>query len=228
MGTEAPSMALQTLLTQDVGGLGSHGFSAGMLADEMEALSDLLEESAELNGRAQIDEEVRSEEAAAGVQGRLGPGDIGPKASKSKTTKEQKKEVTNDIWDTEEVPEEDLRWEDEGDNRPEPEYSIAYKQRVTSEDAFLGINGRDPGSHCCEDLVIKIHLEGIDSLEMMSLDVTKNTLRLSTPKNRLAMYLPNEVKDKDGNAQWDSDKNELRLTLPIIHTDAWNEVGGLD
>ena len=41
------------------------------------------------------------------------------------------------------------------------------------------------------------------------------------------MYLPHEVKDKEGNAKWDSDKSELQLTLPIIHHDAWNEVAGI-
>merc|ERR1712100_881984 len=186
-------------------------------------LSDLLDESKELEGRAEINRQVAEEEANA-TQGRLGPGGIGPKVVKKKKEPEKDK---NEIWDVEEVPEENLTRDDEGDERPEPEYTVAYKQRVGSEDAFLGINGRDPGSHCCEDLVIKIKLEGVDSIDMISLDVTKNTLRMSTPTNRLALYLPREVKDKDGNAKWDSDTNELRLTLPIIHHDAWNEVGGL-
>jgi len=31
------------------------------------------------------------------------------------------------------------------------------------------------------------------------------------------MYLPHTVRDQDGNAKWDSDKSELRLTLPIDH-----------
>ena len=71
---------------------------------------------------------------------------------------------------------------DEGDTRPEPEYTIAYKQAVRSEDMFLGIDGKDAGSHCCEDLVVTIALPGVSSLESISLDVTKNTLRVSTPK----------------------------------------------
>merc|ERR1712054_51129 len=132
--------------------------------------------------------------------------------------------LTDDIWEAEEVPEEDLNWNDEGDTREEPEDTIAYKQRVGSEDMFLGIGGRDPGSHCCEDLIIKITLPDVNGIEMISLDVTKNTLRVSTPKNRLAMYLPHEVKDADGSAKWDSDKSELQLTLPIIHNDMWSDV----
>merc|ERR1712057_50807 len=168
-------------------------------------------------------------EAAVGVQGRLGPGDIGPSVPKKKKNEEKKKEkLTGDIWETEDVAEEDLNWEDEGDERPEPEYTTAYKQRVTSEDVFLGINGRDPGSHCCEDLVVKVTLPGVDSVDMISLDVTKNTLRVSTPKHRLAMYLPHEVKDADGSAKWDGDTNQLILTLPIIHNDVWNEVAGIE
>jgi len=199
--------------------------SGGMLASEMEALSDLIEDSMELSGQGENERMIAQEEAAAGVQGRLGPGDIGPKVVKKK--EKEKTKTTGDIWEAEEVPEEDLTWDDEGDERPEPEYTVAYKQKVGSEDAFLGINGRDPGSHCCEDLVIKIELPDVDDMSMISLDVTKNTLRVSTPKNRLAMYLPHQVNDKDGSAKWDSDKNQLQLTLPIVHTDAWNEVAGL-
>jgi len=207
--------------------LGTPSFSGGLLCEEMEALSDMMEESMEMQGRGEATRQAQEEERAAGVQGRLGPGDIGPKKEKKKPN-EKKQNMSNDIWDVEEVPEENLSWEDEGDERPEPEYTVAYKQRVGSEDVFLGINGRDPGSHCCEDLVIKIKLPGVDSLDMISLDVTKNTLRVSTPKERLAMYLPTEVKDKDGNAKWDSDRDTLELTLPIIHNDVWNEVAGLD
>jgi len=36
-------------------------------------------------------------------------------------TTKTKKALTNDIWDVEDVPEEDLQWDDEGDERPEPE-----------------------------------------------------------------------------------------------------------
>merc|ERR1712232_80844 len=195
-------------------------FAASALANDMEMLSDLLDESMELQGSTHDEEET----TCTGSQGRLGPGDIGPKPTKGKqlaNSKKKEEATTGDIWEQEEVPEEDLNWDDEGDDRPEPEHTIAYKQRVGSEDVFLGINGRDPGSHCCEDLVIKVKLPSVDSIDMISLDVTKNTLRISTPKNRLAMYLPHEVKETEGNAKWDSDKTELQLTLPILHNDVW-------
>merc|ERR1740117_1206330 len=64
-----------------------------------------------------------------------------------------------------------------------------------------------------------VMLPGVKAMAEISLDVTKNTLRASTPKFKLHMYLPHTVRDKDGSAQWDSDKCELRLTLPIDHVD---------
>ena len=123
------------------------------MADEMDMLSDLIDESMDLQGRGETEAQMRHEESQAmGNNGRLGPGDIGPKPVKADL---KKKLDTNEIWDVEEVPEENLTWDDEGDERPEPEHTIAYKQKVGSEDVFLGMSGRDPGSHCCEDLSIK-------------------------------------------------------------------------
>eukprot|EP00658_Telonema_sp_P-2_P005248 TRINITY_DN11968_c0_g3_i1.p1 TRINITY_DN11968_c0_g3~~TRINITY_DN11968_c0_g3_i1.p1 ORF type:complete len:231 (-),score=79.42 TRINITY_DN11968_c0_g3_i1:88-690(-) len=168
---------------------------------------EMLDEAEEMNAK-------NSEQSNSALKG---PGDIGPKYTKKK---EPKKKRTTEIWDEDEVPEEDLNFGvDDGDNRPEPEYRTAYRQGVRSEDMFLGIDGKDPGSHCCDDLIVTVELPGVASLEAISLDVTKNTLRVSTPTHRLAMYLPHTVDDKEGNAKWDSDKCELRLTLPIVHKD---------
>eukprot|EP00656_Telonema_subtile_P023304 TRINITY_DN246_c0_g1_i6.p1 TRINITY_DN246_c0_g1~~TRINITY_DN246_c0_g1_i6.p1 ORF type:complete len:188 (+),score=35.55 TRINITY_DN246_c0_g1_i6:152-715(+) len=151
----------------------------GNFATEMESLVEMLDEA----------EELRGEQEKANQVAVRGPGDIGPRKSTKKSAPAKKK--TDEIWDADEVPEEDLSFGvDEGDTRPEPEYRTAYKQRVRSEDMFLGIDGKDPGSHCCEDLIVTIELPGVSSLEAISLDVTKNTLRVSTPKHRLAMYLP--------------------------------------
>merc|ERR1712070_515495 len=85
--------------TMSMAGLfGTPDFTAGSLANEMEALSDLFEECEDKHGRAATEQEARDEELAAGVQGRLGPGDIGPKKVVKK-----KVEKTNDIWEAEEV-----------------------------------------------------------------------------------------------------------------------------
>ena len=118
--------------------LGTPSFSGGLLCEEMEALSDMMEESMEMQGRGEATRQAQEEERAAGVQGRLGPGDIGPKKEKKKPNEvpppriwsisslddlpsQKKQNMSNDIWDVEEVPEENLSWEDEGDERPEPE-----------------------------------------------------------------------------------------------------------
>lgn len=74
------------------------------------------------------------------MQGRLGPGDIGPKVPKKKTevplhlrgrvarltwprrqAKVDPNATSGDIWDVEEVPEESMSFEEDGDERPEPE-----------------------------------------------------------------------------------------------------------
>ena len=188
------------------------------IANEMESLTAMFEEADDLNGRRKQEEE-RAAGGKAITQGPLGPGDIGKPRKKPAAAKKPVKQ-SDDIWDENEVPEEDLAFgADDGDERPEPEYKTAYKQRVRSEDMFLGIDGKDPGSHCCEDLIVTVMLPGVKAMAEISLDVTKNTLRASTPQHKLAMYLPHTVRDKDGSAQWDSDKCELRLTLPIDHVD---------
>merc|ERR1711959_84766 len=141
------------------------------IGDEMEKLVEMFEEADELSGNRQ---DNCDNARASNPNALLGPGDIGPKKKKPPAPK--KKEVSEDIWDADEVPEEDLTFGvEDGDSRPEPEYRTAYKQRVRSEDMFLGIDGKDPGSHCCEDLIVTVMLPGVTALAAISLDVTQNT-----------------------------------------------------
>lgn len=44
-------------------------------------------------------------------------------------------------------------------------YSFLLKQTVGTEDAYLGLGNKDPSSNCCEDLVLKVELPGIDSIK---------------------------------------------------------------
>ena len=48
----------------------------------------------------------------------------------------------DDIWDAEEVDTHDPDFDD--DSRVVPDYDIHYKQRVGSEDVFLGMSGKTP------------------------------------------------------------------------------------
>jgi hypothetical protein len=34
-------------------------------------------------------------------------------------------------------------------------YEFVYKQAVRTQDAYLGMSGKDPSSTCCEDLVVR-------------------------------------------------------------------------
>lgn len=76
-----------------------------------------------------------------------------------------------------EVPEDDI-----DDGRDRPTYDIVYKQAVGTQDAFLGMSGKDPSSTCCEELVVKIDLPGTTSMRELDLDVKSSHLRLLSPK----------------------------------------------
>ena len=43
-------------------------------------------------------------------------------------------------------------------------YEFIYKQAVATTDAFLGMGGKHPGSHCCEDVVIRMQLPAVQTL----------------------------------------------------------------
>ena len=101
------------------------------------------------------------------------------------------------------------------DDRPEPEYEILYKQRVGTEDVFLGIGGLDPSSRCCQDLLVRIALPGTKQNEI-SLDVTNGVLILQAPNFALSLPMPHPVEDKSGNAKWDPIKSTLLVSVPII------------
>lgn len=63
-----------------------------------------------------------------------------------------KKSSTNDIWQDDEIPSEDFLMS-KIDDRPSPRYEFSYKQEVGTQDTFLGLNGKTPGSSDCSHLV---------------------------------------------------------------------------
>eukprot|EP00050_Salpingoeca_kvevrii_P013906 m.31591 g.31591 ORF g.31591 m.31591 type:complete len:196 (+) comp5381_c0_seq1:98-685(+) len=118
---------------------------------------------------------------------------------------------SKDIWDDDEIP--DAGADAAEDPRPQPEYTIKYKQAITSEDMYLGMSGRDPSSASCEDLVVAIVFPGIRSASEIQLDVTDKFLDARTTSHRLGLHLPHPVDAKNGNAKWDKDKSMLTVTL---------------
>mmetsp|Transcript_38065 Transcript_38065/g.87760 ORF Transcript_38065/g.87760 Transcript_38065/m.87760 type:complete len:181 (+) Transcript_38065:148-690(+) len=73
----------------------------------------------------------------------------------------KKKKDPKDIWDEDEVPtEEAILVEDMEDARPRPKYEILFKQDVMSEDVFLGMGEKTPGSSDCTHMTIRIQFPG--------------------------------------------------------------------
>ncbi|XP_036378938.1 protein PIH1D3 [Megalops cyprinoides] len=173
--------------------------------DSLQALSALLSPP-----DGDDDEDCTFATAAA----RMGPGHIGPTKSESKAaTSAYMKNNSKNIWSEEEVAE-GAQFDDITDPRPQPEYEIVLKQRVGTEDIFLGMTRKDPSSMCCECIVVKIKLPGTKVAEVI-LDVKEKFLDLRTQKYKLGLHLPHPVHSQEGKAQFISEKEELEVTLPM-------------
>lgn len=121
----------------------------------------------------------------------------------------------DDIWDAEEVDAHDPDFDDDG--RVVPEYDIHFKQRVGSEDVFLGMSGKTPLTSDCNFMVLRIKLPGA-KLKDLDLSVDKQKIVVQDPTYRLATYLPYPSDDSQGKAQWLAEKETLSVTLPILRS----------
>ena len=92
------------------------------------------------------------------------------------------------------------------------EIPSVLKQKVTSEDMFLGMSGKNPSSACCEEMVIKIQLPD-SKMKDVDLDIKSDSLDCCTPKYRLLLPLPHPVNPKLGKAQWNPESFTLEVTL---------------
>ena len=64
------------------------------------------------------------------------------------------------------------------DGRKRPEFDFGYKQRVGSEDVFLGLSGTTESSIHCDTLVMRISLPG-ERLQDVELDCTDTRILVS-------------------------------------------------
>jgi hypothetical protein len=98
-----------------------------------------------------------------------------------------------------------------------PEFRFAYKQAVSTADAFLGMaHNKDPGTRSCEDLVLVVDLPGVKTMHELDLDVKQDRLRLRSDVYKLSVYLPHAVDAANGKAEWDSKKETLKITARIL------------
>mmetsp|Transcript_19576 Transcript_19576/g.50565 ORF Transcript_19576/g.50565 Transcript_19576/m.50565 type:complete len:175 (-) Transcript_19576:200-724(-) len=147
------------------------------------------------------------------------PADIGPKAAPA--TKPVRSDP-NAIWDEDDIGEDDPL--DADDGRAVAKYDLVYKQRVSPQDMFLGIDPtRNESTASCEDIVLRIHLPETKSTDI-NLDVKRNKLVLQAPKHKLRLYLPKPVDEEHGAAKWHADKGFLEVTLPVVED--WDEKFG--
>jgi len=100
-------------------------------------------------------------------------------------TKDEEKDkecnCTNDeIWDIDEVLDEKSSFKriDSNDTRPQPAFEIFFKQKVGTEDVFLGTE-KSPGTSDSTHIVVKIHFPG-NCIKDLVLDVRKDRLHVSS------------------------------------------------
>ncbi|KAL0966504.1 hypothetical protein UPYG_G00296080 [Umbra pygmaea] len=144
----------------------------------------------------------------------MGPGDIrAPPSTDIKAGTTYAKTDSTAIWCEEEVMEES-QFDDLTDTRPQPEYDIVLKQTVGTEDLFLGMSRKDPSSMCCDTMLVKIKLPNTKVSDVV-LDVKANFLDLRTPNFKLCLHLPHPVHSQEGQAKFDSEIEELEVSLPM-------------
>lgn len=154
-----------------------------------------------------------------GSSSMLGPGSVKPKKSEIKNTLENSllKSIepggtaaqSMDEWIKQQENDEELL-----DTRKQPEYTITYKQCVTTEDIYLQMGLKTPATSSCEDMVVEIKLpEETVNIDRMDLRVEPDSVHLHTPVYRLTLSLPHKIHPKKGRAEFDSDKKVLKLTL---------------
>lgn len=180
--------------------------SFGTSIADIGALSGLLQESKDAMDNRQYNQKPTSTAPTVVKRG---------ESSENSAVKPQISSPKNDtIWQEEEIPTED-KLLDVKDGRPAPRYEFTYKQSVGTEDTFLGLGDKTPLTQDCTHIVIKIHFPGA-TMKQLDLEVKKNRLLAVSKTHRLFTYLPVNVDDANGKAAFDTKKEVLTITLPII------------
>ncbi|XP_012251211.2 dynein axonemal assembly factor 6 [Athalia rosae] len=100
------------------------------------------------------------------------------------------------------------------DPRKVPEYEIKFKQAVTTEDVFLGMNCKTPGTASCEWLSVFVHLPN-ETREKIELSIESEVIDVRSPKYRLHLPTPHTTDPHSSTAKWHSDSSCLEITLKL-------------
>lgn len=103
------------------------------------------------------------------------------------------------------------------DTRPRPDYQIAYKQNVSTEDVFLQMGCKTGATSSCDEMVITIDMPAETvGIERMELAVTANGIDLQSPVYRLKMPLPHRINPDAGSAKYDALAHRMTLRLKMV------------
>lgn len=165
----------------------------------------------------------------------LNPGNIGGKDSKK-----DKKEIAppntkivskynnriltkpkNEIWSENDFKEDNMK----EDGRPKPKYEILYRQKVSTEDIYLGLSEKDISSNSCDQLLMKVFLPE-HNLKEIGLEVKEQSIHLTTPQYLLNHILQYPVYKDKTEAKWDKNKGILFLTFYVKKKTVIDELCG--
>lgn len=100
------------------------------------------------------------------------------------------------------------------ESRKQPDFTITYKQAITTEDMFLGMGSKTAATSSCEDMILDIFLpEETVTIDQMHLNVEDDSIDLRSPIYRLKLSLPHKIHAKKGRAEFNVDSRILKLTL---------------
>ncbi|XP_047345200.1 dynein axonemal assembly factor 6 [Vespa velutina] len=156
-----------------------------------------------------------SEELYQNEVKRKGPGDIEVQKDvpfnnlKPHTPLKEK----DDIWHSSEVH--TLPISEINDPRKIPDYEIKFKQSVKTEDIFLNMGFKTPGTASCEWISVLIKLPQ-EVQEKIELSVESKIVDVRSPKYRLHLPTPHEVNPNASHAKWHKDTDTLELTLQLV------------
>ncbi|KAH0564097.1 dynein axonemal assembly factor 6 [Cotesia glomerata] len=146
---------------------------------------------------------------------KLGPGDVGGLKESSEPNPGPNVPLnleSDDIWDSSEVTTTSTELLDP---RQVPEYEMKFKQAVTTEDVFLGMGFKTPGSASCEWITLSIKLPS-ESMKNIELTVESDLVDVRSPKYRLYLPTPHSIDPNNSSAKWLNDKDTLELTLKLV------------
>lgn len=104
------------------------------------------------------------------------------------------------------------------DPRVAPEYDLLFKERINSEDVYLGMDfTRDGSSAMCEGMVVRFKLPKTQKVSDIELEVEKRAVILRTKDYAGRVELPHKVIEQRAAAKWDGEKKVLSVTVTIAH-----------